>query len=263
MQAQLFVGKSGISHFMPALESLDFCVPSFPPVVWDWIFRQDFSQVGAFVVFTGLVQLWALSHSVVYTCPFDWRPAGTEWASYLLLVCLPSHWDIWKIPDCEVKSMASYAGLCQSQIVAAKAQSLEHVVSSRAAIAVSAYCLQHLTIQHEASCSSVKFTGPQKCDIVLRAEWEMSVSTILLNIIADGVQQFVIHRRCFNASYSHNLKRNIVLEVNSCLFNSITPAAPWKLCADWTFSFSGWILFMDQFGKWNILLICCSIWYCV
>ena len=60
MQAQLFLGQSRISHFMPALESLDFCVPSFPPVVWDWISEQDFSQVGAFVVFTGLVQLWAL-----------------------------------------------------------------------------------------------------------------------------------------------------------------------------------------------------------
>lgn len=56
------------------------------------------------------------------------------------------------------------------QIVAAKAQSLKHVASSRAVLAVSAYCLQHLTMQHEASCSSVKFTGPQKCDIVLRAE---------------------------------------------------------------------------------------------
>lgn len=36
-------------------------------------------------------------------------------------------------------------------------------------LAVSAYCLQHLTIRHEASCSGVKFTGPQKCDIVLCA----------------------------------------------------------------------------------------------
>lgn len=53
---------------------------------------------------------------------------------------------------------------------AATAQSLEHVVLSRAVLAVSAYCLQHLTIQHEASCSSVKSTGPQKCDIVLCGE---------------------------------------------------------------------------------------------
>lgn len=37
--------------------------------------------------------------------------------------------------------------------------------------------------------------------------------------------------RCFNTSYSHNLKRNIVVEVNSCLFSSLTPVALWKLCA--------------------------------
>lgn len=29
-----------------------------------------------------------------------------------------------EIPDCEVKSVVSYTGLCQSQIVAAKTQSL-------------------------------------------------------------------------------------------------------------------------------------------
>lgn len=119
--------------------------------------------------------------------------------------------------------MASYTGLCQSQIVAAKAQSLEHVVSSRAAIAVSAYCLQHLTIQHEASCSSVKFTGLQKCDIVLCAERDELVDYFTKHNCQWCI---TIHRWCFNASYSHNLKRNIVQEVNSCLFNSITPVAP-------------------------------------
>lgn len=41
---------------------------------------------------------------------------------------------------------------------------------SRAVLAVSAYCLQHLTIQREAARSSVKFAGPQKCDFVLCAE---------------------------------------------------------------------------------------------
>lgn len=49
----------------------------------------------------------------------------------------------------------------------AKAQSPERVVSSRAVLAVSAYCLQHLTARRRASCSGVKFAGPQKCDIVL------------------------------------------------------------------------------------------------
>lgn len=34
-----------------------------------------------------------------------------------------------EIPDCEVKSVVSYTGLFQSQIVVAKTQSLEHVVS--------------------------------------------------------------------------------------------------------------------------------------
>lgn len=89
-----------------------------------------FSAVGAFVAFTGLVQLWALQRSTVYTCSSDWRPAGTEAAGYLLLVCLLSlALRCTQLPDCEVKSMVSYAGLCQSQIVVAKAQSLEHVAS--------------------------------------------------------------------------------------------------------------------------------------
>lgn len=35
----------------------------------------------------------------------------------------------------------------------------------------------------------------------------------------------------FNASYSHNLKSNTVIEVNSCPFNSLTPVAQQKLCA--------------------------------
>lgn len=49
---------------------------------------------------------------------------------------------------------------------------------SRAVLAVSAYCLQHLTIQGEATRSSVKFTGPhaQKCDVVLCAEKDDPVS---------------------------------------------------------------------------------------
>lgn len=70
--------------------------------------------------------------------------------------------------------MVSYTGICQSQIVVAKAHSLEHVVfPSRAVLAMSVYCLQHLTLEREASLSltfSVKFTGPQKHDVVLCAE---------------------------------------------------------------------------------------------
>lgn len=41
---------------------------------------------------------------------------------------------------------------------------------SRAVLAVSAYCLQHLTLEREASRSGVKFTGPQERDVVLCAE---------------------------------------------------------------------------------------------
>lgn len=33
-------------------------------------------------------------------------------------------------------------------------------------LAVSAYCLQHLTLEREASRSSVKFTGTQKRDVL-------------------------------------------------------------------------------------------------
>lgn len=70
-------------------------------------------------------------------------------------------------------------GLCQSRMVAGKAQSLERVVGISAELAVSAYCLQHLTIQREVACSGVKFSGPQKCDIVF-AQGKTSLSTVLL-----------------------------------------------------------------------------------
>lgn len=42
-------------------------------------------------------------------------------------------------------------------------------------LAVSAYCLQHLTLEREASRSGVKFTGPQKCDVVSCAEKDIPV----------------------------------------------------------------------------------------
>lgn len=52
----------------------------------------------------------------------------SERVIYCSFVCAPT--EIYgEIPDCEVKSMVSYMGLCQSQLVVAKAQSLEHVLS--------------------------------------------------------------------------------------------------------------------------------------
>lgn len=59
--AQLFLRKSRISHFMPALESLDLCF-----LISSCGLRLDLQKrfvlffsfmVSAFVVFTGLVQL--------------------------------------------------------------------------------------------------------------------------------------------------------------------------------------------------------------
>lgn len=112
------------------------------------------------------------------TCLFDWQPMGPKWVIHCSFVCTPN-WDMRKIQDCEAKTMAtSYVGLWQSQIGAAKAQSREHVVLSRAVLAVSAYCLQHLTIQHEVSCSGVKFSGPQKCYIVLCAQKDELVDCV-------------------------------------------------------------------------------------
>lgn len=62
--------------------------------------------------------------------------------------------------------MVSYMCLCHSQIVVAKAQSLEHVVVLvEQCFAVSAYCLQHLTLEREAerSCSPALRSMTSSC----------------------------------------------------------------------------------------------------
>lgn len=163
--------KHSISHFMAALESLDFCIPGFSLVVWDWIIRWQFFFKSGFCCIYWISSALSSLTQRMCTCLFDWQPMGPKWVIHCSFVCTPS-WDMWKIQDSEAKTMAtSYVGLCQSQIGAAKAQSWEHVVLSRAVLAVSAYCLQHLTIQHEVSCSGVKFSGPQKCCLVCTERW--------------------------------------------------------------------------------------------
>jgi len=151
LQAQLFLAKSRISHFMPALESLDFSVPRFPPAVWDWIFRQDFSVVGGFCCIYWISS--ALSSLTQHSVHLSiWLTAYGDRGSRLFtarLFALALSYTV--TPDCEVKSMVSYTGLCQSQTVVAKAQSLEHVDCW--VLAVSAYCLQHLTLEREAERS--------------------------------------------------------------------------------------------------------------
>lgn len=59
-------------------------------------------------------------------------------------------------------------------------------------LAVSAYCLQHLTIQGEASRCSVRFTGPQKWDADLRAERKTTLSTGILSDCHQCVAIYVI-----------------------------------------------------------------------
>lgn len=213
----------------------------------------------------------------------DWQPDERVVYRSFCLPSQPRH-VYGEIPNGEVKSMASYVGLCQSQILAGKgtitgARRLESSGARRECILFAAL---------DGAAPSLVF----RCQVrwpsevwhcLARAE-KTSASTILLSIIAGGclticvISSFEIvslHAAhtfffptvclewCFNARRSHNLKRNIVVEVNGCLFNSITPVALWKLCAGWTFSDSGWILFMDQFRKWNILLICRGLPHCV
>lgn len=155
-------------------------------------------------MFTGLVQPRALQRSAVI------------FGRYLLPVCLPPRWDIGKIPDSAATSTATRcAGLCQSQIVAGKAQSLELVAGIWAALAVSAYCLLLLTVQREASCSGVKFSSPQKCDIVVTAGKDKPVNYITKH---NCVEQFVLFLwQCFNKAFFNPPDCSLILPVQTIL----------------------------------------------
>lgn len=98
-----------------------------------------------------------------------WLTARGDWGSQLFtarLFALALRYTA--IPDCEVKSVVSYTGLCQSQIVVAKAQSLEHVVSwvEQCLLWVHIVCSTwHWSVGWEKP-----LTGAQKRDVVFRVE---------------------------------------------------------------------------------------------
>lgn len=129
--------------------------------------------------------------------------------SYLPPVCLPLRLEIYtrEIPGREAKSMASPAGLCDSQTVAVEAQSWQRVAPPRDECILFA-ALDTRT--SEASRSSVEFAGPQKRDVVWRAEKDGRVDLaavqhkshqcVAISVIPSLIRSEEFHKRSCVAS---------------------------------------------------------------
>lgn len=186
MQAQLLRGKSRISHFMPALESLDFLCSRLSSCGLRLDLQTGFSSGRGFCCIYWISS--ALSSPAQRSVHLSvWLTACGDRAGKLFTARLfalarryAEIWRLWGKVNAELHGPLSITNSCGKGTIIGACRLLTGAV-----LAVSAYCLQHLTLEREAerSCS------PALRSMMLSSMWRKTTPStrMLLNIIATTV----------------------------------------------------------------------------